>query len=317
MLLIDSGSPLLWVRSVQLPGCGPPPFQKPEDLTALKTEEFAYGSGVVQGAVYEEALSLGEQAVSFAGLEVMDTSIEQGQGCADGILGMDMESTNSRQIFDFQELPHVFSVLLRRVEEFMGSWQNAGSVVLGGVKQEMYRGGLHCVPTLSLQDRVLAPKDDLNPQGEPLNNTAWWQLAVEGTRVGAAEFPSGQAIVDTGTSALIVPRAVKEYIDNILDGSGCDTNSLMQLPSIVFSLPGGIEVSVDPEQYVVPSPDGGCSCYVQALHDAPSQDFYVLGVPFFWKYFVAFDFAKQQVALGLSSLSLRGEELPPTCTEQL
>merc|ERR1712187_40389 len=119
-----------------------------------------------------------------------------------------------------------------------------------------------------------------------------------GVRVGSTEFNPGQGIADTGTSVLVVSPAVMAHFKPLLTSLRCDIPSL---PPIVFTLAGGIEVSLGPEQYLQAAFAGnlteGCltnlemqdTLSMSTLSDAPSDDYFVLGDPFFWKYYVAFD----------------------------
>merc|ERR1712032_1814887 len=162
-----------------------------------------------------------------------------------------------------------------------------------------YSGGLACIPTLPLARRVNASADDLNPQGVPVNNTAWWQIEIVQVRVGTQEFPSAQGIVDTGTSTLIIPRAVNQFLDKLSSNTTCSNAG--DLPPIVLTLAGGHAVSIGPEQYILGDGTGNCESLAGTLADAPSDDFFVLGDPFFWKYFVAFDFTRKQIGIGLKA----------------
>jgi hypothetical protein len=244
--------------------------------------------------------------------------------CQDGLLGMDMASTSAHRIFEALHVHPIFSIFLNPAASLFGL-QESGSMTLGGIEHAAYSGGLACVPMLPLESRVNASATDINPQGVALNNTAWWQLELTGVRVGSADFGPGQGIVDTGTSELIVSPAVMAHFKPLLSSFRCDISSL---PPIVFSLAGGIEVSLGPEQYLQAAfkfnltKDCQADQLMQdllrmsALPDAPSDDFFVLGDPFFWKYYVAFDYAGQQVGLGLKAGG-QGPTLPQTCAAPL
>merc|ERR1712190_701011 len=107
---------------------------------------------------------------------------------------------------DSHGLSHIFSILLKPPRFHGLAGMSSGTMLLGGVHRDMYSGGLACIPTLPLARRVNASANDLNPQGVPVNNTAWWQIEIVQVRVGTKEFPAAQGIVDTGTSLLIIPR---------------------------------------------------------------------------------------------------------------
>lgn len=316
-LIIDSGSPLFWARSAEREGCGRPPYQPWASglAEALDSQaEFGYGGGVVSGPLYRDSLRLASSEgknETFTDLTVMAATTEVGMGCSSGILGMDMASVTAQRIFDSHGLRQLFTILLNPVPYFYGNAMvEAGTMILGGVDQSAYTGGLMCVPMLPMENRVNASRHDMNPQGVPLNNTAWWQLEISGVRVGSQQFGAAQGIVDTGTSLLAVPSQVLQYINQQSVDLSCE--NLNALPPIVLTLAGGHEVSLGPQQYITQGAEGSCDSAVMSIPDAPSGDFFVLGDPFFWKYAVTFDFVGKQVGLGLRA-GVEGMPLPQTC----
>lgn len=317
-VLIDSGSPLFWSRAADIPGCNLPGFL-PDATQALGSNlEFGYGGGMVRGALYNTSFTWkprhGVPKV-LNDIQVMAATTEVGMGCSDGILGMDMASMAAPSIFESQGLPHLFTILLNRIPFANGdSLVEAGSLTLGGIDQDSYSGGLACIPMLPMEKRINSSKGNLNPQGVPLNNTAWWQLEILGVRIGSRQFGPGQGIVDTGTSMLIFPPTLMRYIDTMTADVSCQ--SLGVLPPIVFTLAGGLEVSMEPSQYTLKGPDKSCNLAAAAMPDAPSDDFFVLGDPFFWKYVVAFDFAEKRIGLGLKA-GVEGTPLQQTCDSAL
>lgn len=318
-LLLDTGSPLLWARAIAESGCLEAAYSPSKSTRAEylgRSAEFGYGSGVVSGPEFIDQFGLlpnGHSGVLPMGrVSVLAAQKDKGNGCQQGLLGMDMSSTSAQRMFETLAVDHVFSILLNRVPYLPGEGLlRAGSMTLGGADHSAYSGGMACVPMLPPERRVNASAADLNPQGVPLNNTAWWQLELEGVRVGHLEFGPGQGIVDTGTSELILSPAVMAHFQPLLTGSNCS-----DLPDITFTLKGGIEVSLGPEQYVqsafVTLQASGCPVMMSSLPDAPSDDFFVFGDPFFWKYYVAFDYTRQQVGFGLKS-GVPGTLLPQTC----
>mmetsp|Transcript_14619 Transcript_14619/g.37849 ORF Transcript_14619/g.37849 Transcript_14619/m.37849 type:complete len:390 (-) Transcript_14619:336-1505(-) len=322
-LLLDTGSPLFWARSIPEDGCGAEVYSPSASSSAqprAASAEFGYGSGVVSGPEYSDTLAFltdNQTFVAAGRVDVVAADVVEGMDCQVGLLGMDMASTSAAQIFESLALHHVFSILLNPVPYSADAgWLEAGTMTLGGVDHTKYSGGMACVPMLPLEKRVNASASDLNPQGVPLNNTAWWQLDILGVRVGSQEFGGGQGIVDSGTSAFIVSPAVMAHFQPLLGNISClDVEAISALPPVVFTLAGGLEVSVGPEQYLQPafSQSTTADCLVMSsLPDAPSDDFFVLGVPFFWKYYVAFDYTTEQVGMGLKS-GMQGAPLSQSC----
>jgi len=323
-LLVDTGSPLLWARSETESACWEAAYSPSASSSAEPlghSAEFGYGSGVVRGPEYMDNVAFLPNAqgtaLAVGRLEVLAARADQGLRCQAGLLGMDMASTSAKHIFEALGVDHILSILLDPVPYLpRGSLLEAGVMTLGGVDRAAYSGGLACVSMLPLENRVNASATDVNPQGVALNNTAWWQLELVGVRVGSVEFGPGQGIVDTGTSEMIVSPAVMAHFKPLLSGLSClDVAAISSLPPVIFTLVGGLEVSVDPQQYLRPAleqaPTKDC-LVMSSLPDAPSDDFFVLGDPFFWKYYVAFDYGNQQVGFGLKA-GEQGMPLPQTC----
>merc|ERR1712050_804147 len=131
---------------------------------------------------------------------------------------------------------------------------------------------------------------------------------VGGKRVGAPV----QAFVDTGCTALVLPEPIVKAIGSV--ASDCSNYSSM--PELVFKFQGSLgqnrQISLGPEQYVSRS-GGTCSLLVVYIPNAPKHTV-ILGDPYYFKYFTAFDWKNEQIAIGLKD-GLKGEALPQTCSD--
>jgi len=120
------------------------------------------------------------------------------------------------------------------------------------------------------------------------------------------------AIIDSGTSLLTVPRLVVEALERTLADARVDCSDLRQLPELAFEL-GGAHFSLPPDAYVsrvaadVPNHLhslmrirdvdvtrrrrlGRCQLLLlESSADAQGGPLWVLGLPFFRKYYTSFD----------------------------
>ncbi|XP_008937099.1 PREDICTED: pepsin A-like, partial [Merops nubicus] len=136
----------------------------------------------------------------------------------------------------------------------------------------------------------------------PLSAETYWQVTMD--RVTARGKPLActhgcQAIVDTGTSRLVVPSKALSRIQAAFgttsDGQiSCSRVPL--LPKIVFHI-GGKPFPVPPTSYVVQE-DGECILGFQGM-DIPTEagEIWILGDIFIRNYYVIFNRANNMVGL--------------------
>lgn len=146
------------------------------------------------------------------------------------------------------------------------------------------------------------------------------------------------ALIDSGTSLLTLPSSAISLLEQALEGMKVDCSNLEQLPELVFEL-GGQEFSLPPDAYVsqvtgtVPNYLQGfvrfrrmtvgqgvslANCQLLLLEstaDAQNGPLWILGVPFFRKYYTAFHLGEQrsQRALFVASAS---EDCMPVSRER-
>eukprot|EP00448_Togula_jolla_P028537 CAMPEP_0170619260 /NCGR_PEP_ID=MMETSP0224-20130122/27423_1 /TAXON_ID=285029 /ORGANISM="Togula jolla, Strain CCCM 725" /LENGTH=438 /DNA_ID=CAMNT_0010945341 /DNA_START=212 /DNA_END=1528 /DNA_ORIENTATION=+ len=129
---------------------------------------------------------------------------------------------------------------------------------------------------------------------------------------GGAEGPCG-AVLDTGTSLLAAPKAAIDQVDKALEKIDYDCSRISELPDLLFKL-GDSEFSLPPESYVgkvtgiIPtalrevlrsrsnstvdttSSETGCQSLLMEV-DSKTQfgPMWILGLPFFRKYYTSFN----------------------------
>eukprot|EP00747_Dinoflagellata_sp_TGD_P164913 gnl/TRDRNA2_/TRDRNA2_185509_c0_seq1.p1 gnl/TRDRNA2_/TRDRNA2_185509_c0~~gnl/TRDRNA2_/TRDRNA2_185509_c0_seq1.p1 ORF type:complete len:503 (-),score=86.99 gnl/TRDRNA2_/TRDRNA2_185509_c0_seq1:88-1596(-) len=126
-----------------------------------------------------------------------------------------------------------------------------------------------------------------------------WNQTPEASQLGCGGALGGcGAVVDSGTSLLAAPSAVVAKIDKAMEALNSDCSNLEVLPDLVFNL-GGRDLSLPPDSYIAtvegfytdnPSKTvRRCHSIVTAVDTATQYGpMWILGLPFFRKYYVTF-----------------------------
>jgi len=138
--------------------------------------------------------------------------------------------------------------------------------------------------------------------------------SVTSTDVACGGALGCNALVDSGTSLLAVPHAIVHQIQEMVSKMRTDCDDLRELPNLVFSL-GGTMFSLPPDAYVASVADevpsylqgsvrmadislgprvqgskkGKCKVLLmESYMDSPEGPLWILGMPFFRKYYTSF-----------------------------
>ncbi|NXH21495.1 PEPA protein, partial [Bucco capensis] len=294
-VMFDTGSSNLWVPSVYCSSraCSNHNLFNPsESSTFVGTNEsvsIAYGTGSMTGV-------LGYDTVTVAGIEVTNqifglTETEPGDFfyyCPfDGILGLafpSIASAGATPVFDnmmTEDLvaEDLFSVYLSK------DGQSGSFVLFGAIDSSYTTNGITWIP---------------------LSAETYWQITMDSVYIGdePVACTSGcQAIVDTGTSLLVVPNSI---LNSLLAALGSDSSgriscsAVSMLPDVVYYLNGNA-FPVPPSAYVIES-EGDCMLGFEGM-DVPTEsgELWILGDVFIRQYYVVFNRANNMV--GLSPLS--------------
>jgi hypothetical protein len=134
----------------------------------------------------------------------------------------------------------------------------------------------------------------------PLSPVAngFWQLSAKDLALGDATLGLGEVevVVDTGTSLLSVAPDIRRELEQRLDTSCANVNSL---PPLGLVRSDGAKLQVWPSDYVTQDDDGKCSlALMPSFHGINSQGV-VLGDNFLRRYVVVFDYGEQRVGFAL------------------
>lgn len=300
-LVIDTGSYYTWVYGVNCTSdscIGHQQFNTNNSTTIANNDntfDINYTSGDVTGGVYNDI-------ISFSGFETrLDFGVAQSAGSTfasfpiDGIMGLSAqdESPNSfpgvmttlyRQSLISQD---VFAINLGRASDT----QDQGSITFGGLDSSKYTGDITYTKILS--DSVLWTL----PLGNAIVNSNVLQL--NGSR---------SAVVDTGTTLLVMSPTDALYLHSFINGAQtdgsnfaipCNTNVTIELEF------NGAKWPISPQDYVGSSMSNDpnlCLSNIQGLQ-FPDQNQWILGDVFLKNVYSIFDVANQQVGFAQKSIS--------------
>jgi len=169
--------------------------------------------------------------------------------------------------------------------------------------------------TVLWQDSTPEERGDASFITVPVEGEAYWATKLQNVKIGDKQFGTdgsdgGMAIVDTGTSLIAAPAKVVDMVSEMLaslPGLDDECSDVSSLPNIEFNIGDGI-LSLPPSAYAgkivgdlassevdgLPSllqkrKSGGCGSTLLKMDIRSEQgDVWVLGMPFFRKYYTTF-----------------------------
>jgi len=311
-VLFDTGSSDLWVPAKGCRMCGfHATFEATKSLTVKPTAvEFndAYGSGDVLGTTVKDHIKLGDlilESLEF-GLVVQEgESIRTFE--ADGILGLAFPAIS--QIFAASGSPTFLNALEQAsIDPIIMFYlspnphQQGSTMIVGGYDLSILGPGnltIHYTPVKKYK-----------------NTYNYWTVFVLGVKVGSSfqlssicsETRPCNAIVDTGTSLLLIPPAAYSHImdelllnaESAVCGPSEEAHTIICkkcnkhiFPDITIVLEGGTAFVLKPEDYILPF-DGTTYCQIM-IQEGDNPNLWILGDTFIKVYPAIFDKKNMQV----------------------
>lgn len=285
-ITFDSGSANFWVFTPEAQLCRSVPtnfFDSEASSTFAtrgQTMSIAYGSGLVMGFVGSDVLDLGgglvvPQQSLLAVADCFGYSIDQ----YDGLLGLGypglaigglqtpLAALNAAGLLGPSQ--YGFSIRLSNDSS------RPGELVIGGVDPASFVGAMQYAPVVG------APK---------------WIVGLDGITIGqAAVVSAGRALIDTGTTQLLMPTRVYDDLRTRIGvvSSDCSFVQFNRLPTLYFTI-GGNTLALGPRQYVLQQ-GVTCALGLAPIDFAPGGADYVLGVTFLRAFVTHFDFTASRV----------------------
>lgn len=270
-------------------------FGEADSSTLSMTEKpwkLNYGAGGVSGLIANDK-------VSFAGIEItMDfglasTVSDEFRGNPfDGILGLGRPNTGELDVPPLLDIlrdqkvlkANTFGINLQRQSDN----SNDGAIIFGDWNRSRVDGDLNWISTSPQSKLWEVPVDDAVIDSKP------------------AGFPGKRAIIDTGSSFLLLPPDDAKKLFDAFPGSQSNGDQY-RLPCssgtvLEFKL-GGEAYDMSPEDYLGPPSDGGmCESNIlarQTFH--PDQ--WILGASFLRNVYTVFDYDQNRVGKKLADSS--------------
>lgn len=287
-VIYDTGSSNLWVPAKKFEGHAV--YDHSASSTYVKNGtrfDIRYGSGPVSGFVSADTVTFGGVTVKkqlFAEITEV-TGLGPAYDKFDGILGLGFDSIAVNQI------PTLFGRLVatKAIEEpvfsfYLGTDAD-GELMVGGSDPERYTGSISWVP---------------------LESKTYWQVALDaftvdgpGGKVGASGRAS--AIVDTGTTLLVLPPKTLLRVGKAVGATYDSQSGIFVLPSCSVNAPD-IVITLNGKDFPLTSKDyifnDNGTCFVGAM---AGDDLIILGDVFIRKYYTIFDWGNSRVGLATAA----------------
>ncbi|XP_078497433.1 gastricsin-like [Lissotriton helveticus] len=294
LVAFDTGSSNLWVASTycQSQACTNHPLFNPSQSSTYTSnnQQFSmwYGSGSMTGILGYDTVTVQGLAITNQelGLSVTEPSSFFYYSKFDGIFGMAYQTLSAGGATTAVQGLMQQNLVTEPVFSFYLTSQS-GEVILGGVDTSLFTGQIYWAP---------------------VTQEIYWQIGIGGFSIGGQE--SGwcsqgcQAIVDTGTPLLAVP---KQYIGSLVQSLGgqqtqsgkyvVNCNNVQNLPSLTFTI-NGATFPVPPSAYILQI-NGNCVIGVEStyLPARNGQPLWILGDVFLRQYYSVYDFGNNRVGL--------------------
>jgi len=173
-----------------------------------------------------------------------------------------------------------------------GSVAQGGELVLGGVDSSKYTGDFTYTP---------------------VTTKGYWQFSVDSITLGSdAVGTTVNAIADTGTSLLAVPKATFTSLVAKLPGVSplaageysVDCSKISQMPTLTFKI-GGKDFALEGTDYVLQiSQMGQTQCLLGMMGidvPPPRGPLWILGDVFLRKYYTVFDYGENRLGFATAA----------------
>lgn len=294
-MLIDTGSANTWVFSSDCKSdtCSIHNTFGKEDSTTLKSTtdswDLAYGTGSVSGIVGNDTVAFANFTLNMGFGLAVNASDDFNNYPMDGILGL------GRRISDQLGTPTVMDVLQTQgklSQNVIGvhlhraaDGSKDGEIVFGGIDTGKFSGNLAYTKTAN-DNAWEIPVDDFLLNGTPCN------------------FTGRTAIIDTGTTFILMPPNDADALHNLISGSAavgegftvpCNANAKLEVKI------NGKLYQIQAKDYIGKAVSGSTTtCNSNIIgHQAFGPQEWILGDVFLKNVYAVFDFDGKQIGFGM------------------
>jgi len=292
-VILDTGSSNLWVPSSECGSIACYLHQK-YDSSASSTHkkngstfEIQYGSGSLSGFISQDTVSIGD--LTLKGQDFAEATAEPGLAFAfgrfDGILGLGYDTISVNGV-----VPPFYNMVDKgllddKIFAFsLGDTESESEVTFGGIDKTKYTGDMTKIP---------------------LRRKAYWEVELDAIVLGeeSAEFEGTGAILDTGTSLIVLPTTMADLINKEIGakkGYGgqytIECEKRASLPDITFTLTG-TNFTISATDYTIEASGSCISAFSGMDIPAPAGPLIILGDAFLRKYYSVYDLGTDSVGL--------------------
>jgi hypothetical protein len=292
-VIYDTGSSNLWIPEKNCVHCGYFFIHKKnkydQDLSSTYVEDGAdfsiqYGSGAVEGTYVQDSVTIGEDIV-VKNQKLASVHDAGGMGIAytlsvfDGILGLG---------FDSISVGGVETVFHNAIEQglvdegkfafYLGD-NCDGELTFGGYDETKFTGDISWVN---------------------LSHATYWQIDMDGAKIGSFSTGATNAIVDSGTSLITGPSSDIEAIANAIGATKTlvgqytvDCDKVNSIPDITWTIDGK-DYTVAGSKLVIQSSSMCLFAMMGMDFPAPGPQ-WILGDVFMREFYTIFDYENQKV----------------------
>ncbi|KAI1958629.1 hypothetical protein LOZ58_005035 [Ophidiomyces ophidiicola] len=286
-MLLDSGASESWMMGSN---CTSPACLKhntfgreASDTLNITNKDWrvTYGTGHVEGIIAEDTLSLAGFNVRLAFGYALKASDDFLNYPMDGILGLGPSKATKvppfLQVIAGNKLlkKNVLGINLQRAAD----GTNDGQMVLGDVDKSKFTGDIIYTKIIKETNRWEIPIDDALVDGKTI------------------KFTNKSAVIDTGTSFILIPMKDAEAIHALIPGSKkdedyfkipCNTNTSVEI------MISGVKWTISPKDYVGSGRNNVCNSYI--LGQQPlGPDQWLLGDTFLKNVYSVFDYDESKI----------------------
>ncbi|RCI03506.1 Vacuolar protease A [Rhizopus stolonifer] len=295
-VIFDTGSSNLWVPSMRCLSFACLMHRRYAANSSSTYREngtefvIRYGTGSLEGVISQETLRVGGIEITDQGFA--ESTNEPGFTFAmahfDGIFGLGYDTISVQQtIPPFYNMANrglidqnVFSFWLNNVTS--GEEESGGELVFGGTNPDHFVGEI---------------------SWSPVTRKGYWEIELENTKFNNETMNMGAigAAIDTGTSLLIAPTAVTDYVNTqigaVMDQYGQYTLDCATIPSLpefcfVFS---GKDFCLQGKDYVLNIQNECISGFVAMDIPPPAGPLWIVGDVFLRKFYSIYDLDNNRV----------------------
>jgi len=295
-LIVDTGSSNTWVGSGTkfVPGSA---------TNTGKSFAVTYGSGSVSGTEFVDTLTVGGLTVKSQ--SIGDGTTSSGFQGVDGIIGFGPVDLTQGTVSGSTTVPTVIANLLSqgtiseavlgvsfRPESGSDIDDTNGELTLGGTDSTKFTGSI-----------TFTPITTTSPYNE------FWGINVATLTFGTTviESKSTAAIVDTGTTLIIIPQAAYNEFLSVGKGTTDSSTGLAKFSTaptqnFIFSI-GGTSFTLTPSEYLIPSaqlanfglPAGSHFSWIANGGTNAANINFIIGQKFLENFYAVFDTTNQRV----------------------